>query len=201
MDTRTYDVALVPDEFLATKAIEASEELRQFGSRFTLDGTEYYPHLSLYMLRIQPDELAQLQHVLKSLAQEITVTALSATAFCQKRGYIDVEYQKTPELEALQTRVLQIASSFRSGLLPHDAASLSSSTGMALESLETFGYKYTGELFRPHLTLTRLQDERPVPLSALGRIDQYHGAFAQLALFELDDDYACVRRLASYSLV
>jgi hypothetical protein len=202
MNSIPCDIVLLPAPELAAKAVVASQQLQSQGTHFTLAPAGPFPHASLYMTQLQTDRLAAVQKLLAAIAASTPVQSLVATSYYQSKGYLDPNYQRTPELDTLQMAVVHAINPVRQGAMrENDKARLTDATGLAKENLETYGYVNVGELFRPHLTLTRFLDETPVDTAALlPAATEFSGQFTRLGLFEMGTNGTCVREIGSWEL-
>src|SRR5688500_5369906 len=105
MNSIPCDIVLLPDSVLAKKAIALSKRLESYNSRFTLKEDVYFPHVSLYMAQIKQSDLEKAKTMLADIAATLPLN-LVATRYYQSHGYIDVEYQRTNALDALQMAVI-----------------------------------------------------------------------------------------------
>ena len=73
--------------------------------------------------------------------------------------------------------------------------------GLKLENLQKYGYPAIGDLFRPHITLTRLEEHNPKVLDLLPQdISTFSGVFDRLGLFEMGENGTCIRKIAEFPL-
>lgn len=198
MSSIPCDVVLLADPRLAAKAIKTSEQLESLGSHFTLKDGSYYPHASLYMFQLGVDDIEEAKQALERIAEEGRQLNLKPTRIYQSHGYIDVEYEKTNEVSALQNNVLGAINPIRKGMRAKDVARLADSDGLEKENYTKYGYKAVGELFRPHITFTRFTDPRQKvePLEP----SNFVGTFTHLGLFEMGDNGTCIRKIAEFKL-
>jgi len=112
-----------------------------------------------------------------------------------------VDYQTPPELEALQQLVVGAINPLRDGIMEKDKEHVLEATGIAKQNYDTYGYKYIGELFKPHITLTRFETEEPADESKLPDTSAFDGRFIKLGLYELGISNTCVRKLAEFPLL
>lgn len=192
-------IVLLPNSVVARKAIVVSKHLKNYGSRFTLKEDAYFPHVSLYMAQLRQSDLEKVTTILNGIAAMVPLD-LVATCYYQSHGYIDVEYQRSKVLDALQMAVIQAINPLRDGLLQNDTARTQKATGQVLDNFTYYGYPAVGGLFRPHLTFTRLIEDKVVPTDNLPRLDEFNGVFLKLGLFALDSNNACVQKLAEIDL-
>lgn len=195
------DVVILPNPLLADLAISASQKLNNFDSLFVLEDGKYFPHASLYMLQLKIEDLPQVEESLSRLARVITPLQLQAYRYDHTMGFIDAEYERLPELVGLQQEVIDVLNPIRDGMRKKDIERMHEAEGLALENFQNYGYKSVGELFRPHMTLSRLKYDNPTALDVLDSASNFSGAFMQLGLFEMGDNGTCVRKIKAFDFL
>lgn len=199
MNTIPCDLVLLPHSDLANKAIEASNTLSKFGSIFTLKIGEYYPHMSLYMFQLDVADIAKVEAIMQEVADSTPVVQAKATKYSLGQGfgvgYVDPEYRVTDELAAIQNRIVAALNPVRAGMRESDINKMQDATGLKLENLQKYGYPTIGELFRPHVTLTRLDSHKPEVLDVLPDIQEFSGVFDRIGLFEMGANGTCIRQI------
>ncbi|HEY5667847.1 MAG TPA: DUF1045 domain-containing protein [Candidatus Saccharimonadales bacterium] len=194
------DIVLLPASDLAQKALAISRELQQYGGLFSLNDNGPFPHASLYMTQLNEADLDKVKALLADIAAKTPVQHLIATGYYQEERYIDPNYDRTPDLARLQMTVIDAVNPIREGLRSKDQARLATTTGIAHDNLEKYGYRGVGELFRPHITLTRFADEITLDVSLLPPASTFSGDFVALGLFEMGDNGTCIREIARFEL-
>jgi hypothetical protein len=81
MDSKPYDVVLLPDTVLNEKCITVSNSLQSNDTLFTLNNTDYYSHLSLYMLQLDSARLQKTIKILELLSKDIKPVNLKPKTF------------------------------------------------------------------------------------------------------------------------
>lgn len=153
------------------------------------------------MLQLKQTDLDKVQGLLSDIAKEFRSLSLRAERFYQAQCYVDVEYEKSGQLIQLQQKVVAALNPIRDGMREKDKARMAEATGLALANFEQYGYKYVGELFRPHITFTRLSEEKPDFEAVLPALSSFDGAFTRIGLFEMGDNGTCVREIGSWELL
>lgn len=194
------DIVLLPDPKLAHKAIAASERLECLGSHFVLEDGKYFPHASLYMARLRLADLPKAEAILRQIASQVSAAVWVARQYDFARGYVVVDYDITPQTCELQQQVIAAINPLRDGILAKDRERLKEATGVALHNYQAYGYKYIGELFHPHITLARFDDDQDEARGLLPELAEFNGRFDRIGLFELGKDNTCIRRLAAFDL-
>ena len=154
MSSLPCNVVLLPSETIAQKAIDLSHRLESDKSLYILDGVNCFAHLSLYMFQIKVADLELVKDLLASLASKYKSLDLIASCYNQAMGFIDIEYSKSQQLDALASEVVKLVNPLQDGMRAKDRERMVSATGLAFFDYQNYGYKNVGELFRPHFSLT-----------------------------------------------
>lgn len=205
MSSLPCDIVLLPSLELANKAIEASNAARQYENYFTLEDGKFYPHMSLYMFQLNEADIPKIEEVLSKIAKDFNIVSAKATTYSLGKGfgvgYVDPEYEVTDELSGLQNKVIEAVYPMRAGMRESDIKKMQDAEGLKLKNLEKYGYPAIGNLFRPHITLTRLKEHNPGVLDLLPQdISTFDGVFDRLGLFEMGENGTCIRKIAEFSL-
>lgn len=201
MNSIPCNIVLLPTTDLAQKAIQSSQKLEQFGSLFTLKDGAYFPHASLYMTQLKTADLDTVKELLAHIAAQASAFDLSAVHYYQAHGYIDVEYNRTALLDQLQIDVIEAINPIRDGMREKDTVRMRTATDIVLENFQKYGYPNVGELFRPHMTLTRFSDgESKEVIDVLPPVSDFGGQFVKLGLFEMGDNGTCIRKISEFEL-
>ena len=201
MSSLPCDVVILPNNELAEKAMAASQRLAPLGSLFTLEIGKYFPHASLFMLQLKEDDIEIVKSLLAEIASKTDKLNLKASNFDQAHAFIDVEYARNEQIDALHQQVIAALNTVRDGMREKDKARMLEATDLALENFQNYGYKNVGELFRPHITFTRFNEEQPTAESLLPKISIFDGSFTKLGLFEMGNNGTCVRKIAEFDLL
>jgi len=200
MSSIPCNVVLLPNPEVAEKAIALSAELTQYGVHFTLANGAFYPHASIYMLQLKAEDLPEVQNRLLQIANSIRPVHATAARYWQAKQFLDVEYEKSAEMADLQSSVVAALNPIRDGMRAKDVERMKEATGLALENYQKYGWNTVGELYRPHLTLTRFLEDQDIEQLLLPAINEFSGPFPVLGLFEMGDNGTCVRKIAEFQL-
>ena len=201
MNSISCDVVILPDPLLASRAISASQELEQFYSYYTLKDGACFPHASLYMLELKVKDIPRVEELLAGIARVFSPFQLEAYCYDHTMGFIDAEYKRIPELDELQKRVVGALNPIRNGMRAKDKERMLTAEGLALKNFQDYGYKNVGELFRPHISLTRLKETNESALGELEDVTNFSGTFLRLGLFEMGDNGTCVREIKTFDFL
>lgn len=203
-----YDVVLLPPDSVDRVSVAASERLRGLGTRFTLNGRNAVPHLSLYMANVGPQDLGQTMQALSGVAERGGELPLSAQRYqSNEHGMYEVFYEKTREITRLQEDVIGAVNPLRDGIRAHDPVGrpiqqrMAAVSGELRENFEKSGYDEVGSYFNPHITLARLNE--PASGSAgsnMPALSEFSGTFSKLALYRMGDNGTCVSKVGEWRL-
>lgn len=198
------DIVLLPERKLFQKAVVASETLERFGGLFVLGDEKAYPHLSLYMVQLPVAAISGVNETLEKIASGHSLIRANSEAYCLSQGrhvgYIDTQFSATAELYAIQEDVVQVVAPMRAGTSQKDTRKLRTASGVLRDNLQKYGYRSIGKLFRPHMTLTRLDVYKPEVLGVLPDASEFSGIFDRIGLFELGENGTCIRKILEFPL-
>jgi hypothetical protein len=199
------DVVLLPSESQSRLAVQVSQLLSPQGSLFTLDDRNFYAHASLYMFQLDVENQAACIAALRQIAEQTNVQRLVRDGYFYQdqgfaRGYTDVAFARNGAVDALQMRVVDVFAGLRAGMRESDKQKMTDATGVKLENLQKYGYPAIGELFRPHITLTKFPVEIEPDLTMLPPVADFTGEFTRLGLFEMGSNGTCIRKIAEFVL-
>jgi len=200
MDAMACDVVLLPTPELGGAAINMSRKLSVHQTLYVLNAAGPFPHVSLYMVQLQDAMIGQAKAQLAGIAANNAALRLTAARYDQTEGYIDADYGRLPSLVDLQMEVIDAINPLRDGLRKQDRARLPTDTGIVRANIEQYGYRGVGDLFRPHLSLTRFANGSAIDVAELPSPDVLSGLFVALGLFQMGDNGTCVRQIASFPL-
>lgn len=195
------DVVLIPPKEVGSQAVKASRTLSKLGGSFVLEDGAFYPHLSLYILRLKFDSMERASALLRNVADNTRTLQLSATGHTSSHKYLVVNYKKTPELAMLQSKLVEGLNPLRDGMPESERENMRHATDpAALKNFEQYGYKYIGEFFAPHVTLIRFTEDHPLEELVLPNLSLFDGRFASIGLFKLGPHSTCTSKLAEFPL-
>jgi hypothetical protein len=199
------DIVLLPDTGQAKQAAHCSELLSRQGSLFTIDNQNFFAHASMYMFQMSADKQDECIAVLQKIAQAAAIQTLSQNGYSYQdtgfgKGYVDIAYSRNDKADRLQQTIVDLFNPLRAGMRENDKAKMVDATGIKLENLQKYGYPAIGELFRPHITITKFPQDIEPDLNVLPDPTIFTGVFTKLGLFEMGDNGTCIRCIASFDL-
>jgi hypothetical protein len=200
MNSIPCDIVLLPGATVAKQAYSLSAVLELNDTFFTLRDGSFFPHASLYMTQLKLSDLSHVSTLLNNIASNTSQINLVAKEYHQEAGYIDIEYLRTQLVDNLQMKVIETINPMRDDLREKDKLRLQTAVGKERENIEKYGYRSVGELFAPHLTLTRFKSVDPIETVNLPDVRSFDTVFERIGLFEMGDNGTCVRKIAEFNL-
>lgn len=200
------DIVLLPSEDQSQLALNLSQTLSAQGSLFTLDNQHFYAHASLYMFQMSIDNQEACIAALRQIAEHTNALQLEQDGYFHQssghgKGYVDIAFSKNEAAKSLQQQIIDVFNTLRAGMRESDKLKMADAAGLKLENLQKYGYPAVGELFRPHITLTKFPPEIEPGLSALPAATTFDGKFNRIGLFEMGPNGTCIRKIAEFSLI
>ncbi|HEY0010565.1 MAG TPA: DUF1045 domain-containing protein, partial [Candidatus Paceibacterota bacterium] len=158
------------------------------------------PHLSLYMLQLKADGLAEAVERLSLIAARTPQVTALAGHYHYSHDYLAIEYAKSDALIAVQEEVISALNPLRNGLRENDTVRLATVRGEERSNILEYGYRSVGSLFKPHLTFTRFMGDQKTILDSLPPKETFNGAYDALGIYEMGEHGTCMRLVTSWTL-
>lgn len=200
MQSKPYDVVLIPEQEVADSAIKLSAELKVLDTHFVLDNKNFFPHISLYMLQLNERGLKETLDFLSTVAVKNKILEAKVFNYHYENDYLDIEYIKSKDFITLQKQIINGLNPIRDGLRERDKERLADATGETRENILKYGYRSVGNLFNPHLTFTRFKNNQESVIKTLPPKETFNSIYPSLGLFEMGDNGTCVKRVSTWEL-
>jgi len=157
----TLNIAILPSDEVIIQAIAMSRKIAdEIGSRFILNSNSLIPHITVYQTQYPRKNIDKLKNITKalSLEQELFKIKLEAINVSYKT-FLSWDCEKSPILQNLQKKAVELANPLREGLIPASLADMSSLSEEDKYDAKHYGALLIGFRYRPHITITRLNRE------------------------------------------
>ncbi|MFI6921863.1 cytochrome c oxidase assembly protein [Nonomuraea spiralis] len=208
-DLPVYDVVLLPPHDVNARAVHLSRQCADAApAEFVLREDGLYPHISLYMANFTPAQLKEAVALLHDLSRRTPGMLLEGDSFAaNEHGMVELFYRKTDAIIQLQEEIVAALNPLREGLRHRDpvgrvlAEHRLTAPPVARANLDLYGYDEIGDLFRPHITLTRLQrpDDR-LDQAILSAPSSFTAAYSTLALCVMGEHGTCTDIVETFTL-
>ena len=159
MARKAVDVVLLPTEAMMDRAIEVNAELaKKFGKKIVLNKENCLPHISLAMGCVDEKDIADVEKVLKRIAEQyplgdLRVIGIGVTVNLVGEKVSDFEVGKTEELQLLHEEVMEKLSPY---LIANATADMIAGTEVEESTLlwiKNYPEKSSFSNFLPHITI------------------------------------------------
>ncbi|MFI6180672.1 cytochrome c oxidase assembly protein [Nonomuraea sp. NPDC051191] len=208
-DLPVYDVVLLPPHDVNAQSVHLSRRCAEAtATEFVLREDGLYPHISLYMANFTPDGLEEAVALLHELSRRTSAMRLEGESFAaNEHGMVELFFRKTDAITRLQEDVVTALGPLRTGLRHLDpvgrvlADHRLTAPPTARANLDLHGYDEIGDLFRPHITLTRLQrPDHPLDLGLLAEPAAFTATYQTLALCVMGEHGTCTEIVETFTL-
>ena len=174
------------------------------------------PHVSLFMLRLDPRDVDPLLAAVQSVASILpAVQAFGQRWEHNPQGAPELYFHPSEQWTRVQRAVVAVAEPLRSGLRDTDPSGgcpaevierlrREDPTEPRLAQLTRYGYdEITDDLaanFSPHVTVAWPSTDFQVDLRGLAPASDWNGVLAELAVFEMGRNGTCIRPFGSFPL-
>jgi hypothetical protein len=208
-DLPVFDAVLLPPDEVGARSIRLSEWCAESApTEFVLRG-DLHPHVSLFMANFTPEQCSAAVGRLGEIGRRTPEIRLEADRFSgNEQGMFELFYRKTGAITRLQEDVVEALAPLRTGLRHRDpvgrvlADHRLTAPPAARDNLDRYGYDEIGELFLPHITVTRFQrrDQRVDP-GALPAAETFTATYRTLALCVMGEHGTCTAIVDTFDLL
>lgn len=179
-----------------------SKQLKNKGGLFVLDGKDFFPHITLYMLELPLDNLQKVREFLRKFVSETNSFPITAIKYRNgEGGYIDVDFERNENVVNLQRKIIELINPLRQGLIrPKDMERMGSLSDLEQNNLKQYGFRSVGEGYVPHLTFSKLEKS---DVSVLGSLSKFDFSFSveKIAIYYLGEFGTCNKLIEIFDLL
>jgi 2'-5' RNA ligase len=201
-DSVLLNICILPEEASGNECVALSQQLQSEHVRFVLDGVNKFAHMTVYMTRFPLESLHKvLEATEKALSNSESVACKHVGYFMTEGGYLEVSFRKTKEFLALQDLLITALKDFRLHPgKPFEEKYFAPYTSAQQKNAQETGYDLAGELYRPHITLTRYKEgEVPETFPAFVAANLSFQA-KKICVFKADENGAVFELLKEFSI-
>lgn len=200
------NTAFKPSEEIAKKAIDLSRKISKNNKAvFVLDGVHFHPHITIYSPEYPASNLNKVLKVVQKVAESTAKIPFIFKQIKSVQGFIVVYFEESSEIKHLHEEVVTKLNPLREGHLmkkyqPGADYHLKFSSKQQ-ENIEKYGYHRAMDLYRPHLTITRLQDASSAKIVACHlnwKVPQF--TVEKLAIYVTGDHGTCRELIHEFPL-
>ena len=195
------NIAIIPPKNISKRAISISRALAKKRTLFTLDGKNYFPHLTIYMTEFPVKNINVVKDLLKQALNSASSFKINSSGYRNdKSGFIDVNFKRNKSITHLQRKIITVLNPLREGLIrKSDKEKFKQLSKAEKRNLMLCGYRSISSNYSPHLTLTRFKE---FDKNAISGIKKYDFSFhvKEIGFFKSGKHGACRKLLAKFKL-
>ncbi len=202
-DMINLGIVLLPPQDVSQAAIQLSKRVADdFQTFFVLEEQSNLPHISLSHAAFPERNMPQIKKELRTLSEAFTAFLVElANVSWNKDGWIDIQAVKSKEFLNLHEEVVRALNPLREGsIMASDEVAFSSYSVQEQQNLKLYGYRHAVNLFRPHLTITRLQGGDVASAAQKLAGTTFRFAAKTLAVCQLGEHGTCKKLLENFEL-
>jgi 2'-5' RNA ligase len=194
------NVAIIPPTTVGSAVCNFSGEIRPRGGEFVVDGLMRHPHLTLFLARVAKETPEEISDRLSQLLSSFRPFRAKHTGFfLTDDRFYEASYRRDESIFTLHKSVLGLIAPYRySHDFPRREEFFGKYSQEQKKNVLKFGYDLAGDLFRPHITITRLKKGSVEP--SLASDADLSFKVSQIGLFVADDFGAARSLVMKYRL-
>lgn len=158
------NTVLKPPEKIAEKIIALSQEIgKNQAAEFILDGRNFFPHLTLYSPEYPLNRLNDVVEKVKILAKQMPPIKMEYSGLRSGQGFIVLDFALTPAIKEMHETIVNVLNPLREDHHKEKYDAPDYQMRMSEEqknNINKYGYADAISLYRPHLSVIRLKDEK-----------------------------------------
>jgi 2'-5' RNA ligase len=195
------NVCIIPTDSVAQQCVEISQSFKEEDVRFKL-GSGLFPHSTVYMAQFDESRLGEVNAAFVAMIPKLQPVALSHSGYyLTEGGYIEVSYQRTPELQQFHSSVIEALKDFRAEPgNPKVESYFGPYNQQQRKNAKETGYDLAYDLYRPHITLTRYKEGIvPVEFPAFPQASLSF-TLPKIALYKADENGAIYEEIITLEM-
>lgn len=205
MDSRPYNIVLLPPDDIFRKTIKLSKLLStKFKTEFVVDGIKKYPHATLFQLEIPFKNYEKFLRVLDTIFSLQKKIKTSLDGYDNTESFVSIKLKKAKSLVKLHFTVVDKLNPLREGLGVSTVKKEWKKLPAGFETdFKTYGSLGVLKTFRPHITITRLKkiNEVNLAMEKLPLLPNKEIIFRRAALGKLSVHGTVVEIIKHYNLM
>jgi len=196
------NVCLIPSEGVSKLCEQASQSLKSKDTMFVL-GDGKFAHMTVFMARFANQDIEKVAKLVDEAVAEFKTFDCTHKGFFITDGrYYEVSYAKSEPLMKLQQTLIDKISSLRINPgRPFEESYFAPYNEQQQQNAAQTGYDLAGDLYRPHVTLTRYNEGcTPKEITMPDDMDLSFKA-SKICLYLADDNGAVYEKIAGYNLL
>lgn len=198
------NIVFIPPKEVADYSVSLCQEVaKNFKVNFNLDGSNNFPHITIYQLIIPDKNLKELIRRLDQIAKNLRPQFFEFTDFEVHFGFLGASFKLTDSIKTAQKKVVEGVTDLREGkkVLEVNDPRVESWPKSHKQIVARYGFDNLFDFYNPHITITRLVDlDRAKKLT--GKLNWPFGEFDSnsIGLYSLGEFGTCNKLIREFKL-
>lgn len=168
---------------------------------FVLDSKSFYPHITIYGVEFPTRNLEKVFSEVESLAKKLVGVKFTFQKVATEKGYIGIECDCTEEFRAAHETIIEKLNPLRDGHIREKDNQKSSEFSEKEENIQKYGHPEVMNLYKPHVTVIRLKDERVAEKTAAEiKWPVKEFVLDRIGIFKMGENGTCIELLKEFKL-
>jgi len=161
-DSVIINICIIPPDEVGKQCIDISQPLKSDSAMFVLDGKSKFAHMTIYMARFANDQVPYVIEATEKSLKGVSSFLCEHTGYFLTSGrYMEVSYRKSKSFIELHEILINRLKDYRINPgNPFEEGYFTPYTEEQQKNAKETGYDLAYNLYRPHITLTRYQEEK-----------------------------------------
>ncbi len=157
--TVDLNVVILPDERTTGVLLDWSERIAsRFPTAYVLDRTNTLPHLSIYSAQYPARNQMGIEGAVGRIAQDRKPFDVQLSGFSAFSGFVFYDAVKDAAMNNIHESLVEGLNPLREGHISKTQRQLTNLSEAQKEAIEDYGYVGVKELYKPHISVTKMLD-------------------------------------------
>lgn len=158
----SLNIALIPTHEIFDQAIEMSKKVNEeVNAEFVLNYTLFLPHITVYQAHFPDKNIDKVKKTVAKIAEATKSIKIELQTFSiNYKTFLFWTVEKSDALSNLQNQIIHVVNPLRDGLILPALSNIDLENKDDAYDIQHFGSLLIGEHYKPHITITRLKDEK-----------------------------------------
>lgn len=199
-DSLGLNVVVLPEPPISDLTISWSTIVSShYKTKFTLDGVNYYPHMTLYQSSFPSENLSKIISLLLDLAKTVQPFPIHFNRIDPYVDYLFYLAQISPSLQTLHEQLIDLLNPLRDQNYTIPLAVLKQFPSFFAQNVTKYGTALAKDDYLPHITLSRLDSTTNATLAASTLSSKRSTVrVSEICLTNVDHDGTCTKILERF---
>ncbi len=198
------NIAFKPPIEIAEQMAKLSQEVsKKEDAYFAIDNLNFYPHITIYSPKYPKHNEDKIFKAIDELVKKFSSIKFIPNGINTNQGYIGIGAEYSDEIKNIHEKIVEKLNPLREG---HLRAKYANAYNMQfseekLQNIQKYGYPDSMNFYHPHMTITRLKDEKLAERVAKEiQISFKEFTIDKIGAFKMGENGTCVELIKEFKL-